>query len=72
VSHPEERLLAASMVDRSYERRMIVGERENTLASEVKGEGCQLGARQKGYLKVKGEKETGSTRENTNLRKIPG
>ena len=49
------------MVDHSYERRMIVGERRNTLASEVKGEGCQLEARQTGYLKVRGEEETGST-----------
>ena len=48
------------MVDRSYGRRMTVGGRENTLASEVKGEGCQLEARQNGYLKVRGEEEIGS------------
>ena len=56
-SDPEGRRVAASMVDRSYERQMSVGGREYTLASDVKSEGCQLEARQNGYLKVRGEEE---------------
>jgi len=44
---------AVSMEDRNYEHRMTAGERGNILASEEKGVGSPLEARQKGYLKMK-------------------
>ena len=46
---------AVSTGNRNHEHRMIAVERGNILASEEKGVGPPLEARQKGYLKMKGE-----------------
>ena len=60
-----ERRRVVSMEDRNYERRMIVGVRGNTWASEERGGGRLLGAQQKGYLKVRGVRRKSNQHKRT-------